>query len=113
VFILTSGACEVETQPGFPETATSANTKVGRSLDSPLTWATLKSAMIGKLLMPVIVAPREMPSLLETLHAGAAVEFDLVEGLTEVLCDGKLFSAMLRDLLDATHPVEWFEPAAV
>jgi len=63
--------------------------------------------MRARLLKPVVATLKDVPSILETIPAGATVEFDLTVGLAEVLCDGKLYLAMLQDLLDAAHPMEW------
>jgi len=55
----------------------------------------------------VVATLKDVPSILETLPAGATVEFDLTDGVAEVACGGKLYLAMLQDLLDAARPMEW------
>ena len=62
----------------------------------------------------VIAVLKEVPAVLETLPAGATVEFcssvrdvDLVE----VEYNGKRYNAMVTDLFDASHPAEWLAPS--
>ena len=63
--------------------------------------------MRARLLKPVVAVRQDVPAIVETLHEGRTVEFNLSNGVTEVKCDGKVYSAMLDDLLDAAHPIEW------
>ena len=44
---------------------------------------------------------------METLTAVTIVDFDPVEGVTEVVCDGKVYVVMVKDLLEAAHPLQW------
>jgi hypothetical protein len=39
--------------------------------------------VIARIIKPVVVVRQDVPSVVETLTAGAAVDFDLVEGVTE------------------------------
>jgi len=60
--------------------------------------------LTAKLLKPVVAALKDIPSNIATLPVGAGVEFHSTAygiGLVDVLCDGKRYSAMLQDLLDA------------
>lgn len=63
--------------------------------------------MIARLTKPVIVVRQDVPSVIETLGAGATVDFDPVDGVTEVMCDGKTYLVVAKDLLDAAHPLAW------
>ena len=63
--------------------------------------------MTAILIRPVVVVEQAVPSILVTLPAGANVEFDLIEGQSDVRWEGKTYSVMLRDLLEAAHPAEW------
>ena len=45
--------------------------------------------MIAKLIQPVVVVCKDVPSVTETLAAGVTVDFDPVEGIMEVVSDGK------------------------
>jgi hypothetical protein len=38
---------------------------------------------------------------MENLAAGTIVDFDPVEGVTEVVCDSKVYVVMVKDLLEA------------
>jgi hypothetical protein len=66
-------------------------------------------SVIARLIKPVVVARQDVPSVVETLSAGARVDFDPVEGVTEVVCDGKAYLVMVKDLLHAAHPSTWEE----
>jgi len=61
----------------------------------------LKHPMVAKLVKPVVVTLKDVPSVLQTLPAGATVEFDATNGLLDVVCDEKHYSATLQDFLDA------------
>jgi hypothetical protein len=63
--------------------------------------------MIAKLIKPVEVVRQDEPSVMETLAAGTIVDFDPVPGMTEIVCDGKVYVVMVKDLLEAAHPVAW------
>ena len=63
--------------------------------------------MIAKLIKPVEVVRQDEPSVMETLAAGTIVDFDPVEGVTEVVCDSKVYVVMVKDLLEAAHPLKW------
>ena len=65
--------------------------------------------MIARIIKPVVVVRQDVPSVVETLAAGATVDFDPVEGVTEVVCDGKTYLVMVKDLLEAAHPTKWDE----
>ena len=64
-------------------------------------------SVIARLIKPVVVARQDVPSVVETLSAGVTVDFDPVEGVTEVLCDGKAYLVMVKDLLEAAYPMTW------
>jgi hypothetical protein len=64
-------------------------------------------SVIARLIKPVIVVRQDLPSVVETLSAGVTVDFDPVEGVTEVVCDGKTYLVMVKDLLEAAHPMKW------
>jgi hypothetical protein len=64
-------------------------------------------SVIAKLIKPVIVVRQDEPSVMETLVAGVVVDFDPVHGVTEIVCDGKVYVVMVKDLLDAAHPLTW------
>ena len=66
-----------------------------------------KIPVIARLIKPVVVARQDVPSVVETLAAGVIVDFELVEGVTEVVCDGKVYLVMVKELLDAAHPSRW------
>ena len=57
--------------------------------------------VIAKLIKPVVVVRQDEPSLMETLAVGTIVDFDPVEGVTEVVCDSKVYVVMVKDLLEA------------
>jgi hypothetical protein len=61
----------------------------------------------AKLIKPVVIVRQDEPSMMETLAAGTIVDFDPVAGMTEVVCDGKVYVVMLKDLLEAAHPLAW------
>ena len=63
--------------------------------------------MIAKLIKPVVVVRQDKPSGMETLAVGTIVDFDPVEGVTEVVCDGNTYLVPLKDLLEAAHPMKW------
>ena len=62
--------------------------------------------MTAKLVKAVGVL-EDSPCIIGTLPVGATVVFDTIDDITEVLSDGKLYSAMLQDLLYAAQPMEW------
>ena len=66
-------------------------------------------SVIARLIKPVVVARQDVPSLVETLSAGLTVDFDPVEGVTELVCDGNAYLVMVKDLLHAAHPYSWEE----
>jgi len=49
---------------------------------------------------------QDLPSVVEALSAGVVVDFDPVEGVTEVVCDGKTYLVLVKDLLEAAHPMK-------
>jgi len=62
--------------------------------------------MRAKLIKPVTAVLQDVPALLTTIPAGAVVEFQPTAqtgGVVGVTCEGKLYSALLVDLLDATR----------
>ena len=63
--------------------------------------------MTARLIKSIVVARQDVPSVVETLSAGTTVEFDLVDGITEVVSDGRSYLAMVKDLLEAAHPARW------
>ena len=63
--------------------------------------------MIAKLIKPVVVFRQDESSGMETLAVGTIVDFDPVEGVTEVVCDGKTYLVLVKDLLEAAHPMKW------
>jgi hypothetical protein len=63
--------------------------------------------VIAKLIKPVIVVRQDEPSVMETLVAGVVVDFDPVDGVTEIVCDGNVYIVMVKDLLEAAHPLAW------
>ena len=63
--------------------------------------------MIAKLIKPVEVVRQDEPSVMETLVAGVVVDFDPVDGVTEIVCDGNVYIVMVKDLLEAAHPLAW------
>jgi hypothetical protein len=65
--------------------------------------------VIARLIKPVVVARQDVPSVVETLAAGVVLDFDPVEGVTEVVCDGKTYIVLVKDLLEAAHPMKWDE----
>jgi hypothetical protein len=69
--------------------------------------------VIARIIKPVIVVRQDVPSVVETLTAGVVVDFDPVEGVTEVVCDGKTYLVLVKDLLDAAHPMKWEKSAVV
>ena len=65
--------------------------------------------MIARLIEPIVVVRQDVPSVVETLSAGTTVDFDFVDGVTEVVCDGKAYVVMVKDLLEAAHAAKWEE----
>ena len=65
--------------------------------------------MTARLIKSIVVVRQDVPSVVETLSAGATVDFDLVDGITDVMCDGKAYLVMVKDLIDAAHPAKWKE----
>jgi hypothetical protein len=63
--------------------------------------------VIAKLFRPVIAVRQDVPSVVETIPAGATVDYDPIEGIAEVVWEGKTYSVMLTDLLEAVHPGLW------
>ena len=63
--------------------------------------------VIARLIKPVVVFRQDVPSVVETLAAGVMVDFEPGDGVTEVVCDGKVYLAMVKELLDAAHPKWW------
>jgi hypothetical protein len=63
--------------------------------------------VIAKLIKPIIVVHQDEPSVMETVAAGVVVDFDPVDGVTEIVCDGKVYVVMVKDLLEAAHPLAW------
>ena len=63
--------------------------------------------VIARLIKPGVVVRQDVPSVVETLSAGVTVDFDPVEGVTEVVCDGKAYLVLLKDLLEPAHPMKW------
>ena len=61
----------------------------------------------ARIIKPVMAVRRDVQSVVETLAAGVVVDFDPVEGVTEVVCDGKAYLVMVTDLLEAAHPIKW------
>jgi|SRR5215469_5235030 len=64
-------------------------------------------SVIAKLVKPVVVVRQDEPSVMENLAAGTIVDFDPVEGVTEIVCDGKVYVVMVKDLLEAAPPLKW------
>jgi len=64
-------------------------------------------SVIAKLVKRVVVVRQDEPSVMENLAAGTIVDFDPVEGVTEVVCDSKVYIVMVKDLLEAAHPLKW------
>jgi hypothetical protein len=69
-------------------------------------------SVIAKLVKPVVVVRQDEPSGMETLAVGTVVDFDPVEGVTEVVCDGKTYLVQVKDLLEAAHPMKWEKSSA-
>ena len=63
--------------------------------------------VIAKLVTPVVVVRQDEPSVMENLAAGTIVDFDPVPGMTEIVCDGNVYIVMVKDLLEAAHPLAW------
>jgi hypothetical protein len=64
--------------------------------------------MTARLVFPLVVTLKDVPSVVLTLPTGASVKFDLAGAdPTDVVCEGKVYTAMLHDLLEAAHPMEW------
>jgi hypothetical protein len=61
--------------------------------------------VIAKLIKPVVVVRQDEPSVMETLAAGTIVDFDPEDGVTEIVCDGKVYIVMIKDLFEAAHPL--------
>jgi hypothetical protein len=55
-------------------------------------------SVIARIIKPVIVVRQDVPSVVETLTGGATVDFDPVEGVTEVVCDGKTYVVLMKDI---------------
>jgi hypothetical protein len=51
----------------------------------------VETSVIARIIKPGIVVRQDVPSVVQTLTAGVVVDFDPVEGLTEVVCDGKAY----------------------
>jgi hypothetical protein len=67
--------------------------------------------MTVTLLKPLAVIEKDIQAIVFiTVPAGATVEFRPCGDLADVLWEGKEYSAMLQDMLDAAHPVEWVKP---
>ena len=64
-------------------------------------------SVIARITKPVAVVRKDVPSVVETLAVGAVVDFDPVEGVTEVMCDGKTYLVLVKDILEAAHPMKW------
>jgi hypothetical protein len=64
-------------------------------------------SVIANLIKTVVVVRQDEPSVMETLTAGVVVDFDPVDGMTEIVCDGKVYVVMVKDLLEAAHPLAW------
>jgi len=57
--------------------------------------------VIARLIKPVVVVRQDLPSVVETLSAEVVVDFDPVEGVREVVCDGKTSSWWSRSSIMA------------
>ena len=66
-----------------------------------------KIPVIARLIKPVVVVRQDVPSVVETLAAGVMVDFEPGDGVAEVVCDGKAYLVMVKELLDAAHPARW------
>ena len=65
--------------------------------------------MTARLIKSIVAVRQDVPSVVETLSAGTAVDFDLLDGVNEVVCDGRSYLVMVKDLLEAAHPAKWEE----
>jgi hypothetical protein len=63
--------------------------------------------VIARIIKPMIAVREDVPSVVEALADGVVVDFDPVEGVTEVVCDGKTYLVKVKDLLEAAHPMKW------
>ena len=63
--------------------------------------------MIAKLVRPIIASRQDVPSVVETIPAGATVDYVPIDGITEVVWEGRSYSVMLTDLLEAAHQGPW------
>jgi hypothetical protein len=67
--------------------------------------------MTAKLVKPLAVIEKDIQAIVfVTLPEGATVEFRPSGDLADVVWEGKEYSAMLQDVLDAAHPMEWAGP---
>jgi hypothetical protein len=69
--------------------------------------------MVAKLVHPLEVMEKDGPAVfVVTLPAGATVEFEPIEDndIADVLFEGKKYTAMVSEVLNAAHPLEWDKP---